>query len=229
MADWELEEPVYDRLSERLLELDAVLLSDAVDEEAMLLSELDGFLVGVIVCPEPIPPSEWLPLIWGVEAPVFESQAQAQRVLDLVMWHYNDLIAQLDRGRYEPIYNLDRDGSPVWEIWIEGFWQAMCLRPDVWTAWSEKEDADLQVALSVFARLVELALQPEDLERGDGDEELEALASELIASQAETLHRARLAGEGASAKSAGRAFGNVGRNDPCPCGSGKKFKKCCLN
>jgi len=24
-------------------------------------------------------------------------------------------------------------------------------------------------------------------------------------------------------------FLNVGRNDPCPCGSGKKFKKCCLN
>jgi hypothetical protein len=24
-------------------------------------------------------------------------------------------------------------------------------------------------------------------------------------------------------------FRNVGRNDPCPCGSGKKFKKCCLN
>ncbi len=23
-------------------------------------------------------------------------------------------------------------------------------------------------------------------------------------------------------------YGNVGRNDPCPCGSGKKFKKCCM-
>ncbi len=23
--------------------------------------------------------------------------------------------------------------------------------------------------------------------------------------------------------------GKVGRNDPCPCGSGKKYKKCCLN
>jgi uncharacterized protein len=22
---------------------------------------------------------------------------------------------------------------------------------------------------------------------------------------------------------------NIGRNDPCPCGSGKKFKKCCLD
>jgi hypothetical protein len=25
-----------------------------------------------------------------------------------------------------------------------------------------------------------------------------------------------------------RAVGKVGRNDPCPCGSGKKYKKCCL-
>jgi hypothetical protein len=24
-------------------------------------------------------------------------------------------------------------------------------------------------------------------------------------------------------------FKGVGRNDPCPCGSGKKFKRCCLN
>lgn len=24
-----------------------------------------------------------------------------------------------------------------------------------------------------------------------------------------------------------KALGKVGRNDPCPCGSGKKFKKCC--
>lgn len=23
------------------------------------------------------------------------------------------------------------------------------------------------------------------------------------------------------------AIGRVGRNDPCPCGSGRKFKKCC--
>jgi len=22
--------------------------------------------------------------------------------------------------------------------------------------------------------------------------------------------------------------GKIGRNDPCPCGSGKKYKKCCL-
>jgi uncharacterized protein YecA (UPF0149 family) len=25
-----------------------------------------------------------------------------------------------------------------------------------------------------------------------------------------------------------RAAGRISRNDPCPCGSGKKFKRCCL-
>lgn len=25
-----------------------------------------------------------------------------------------------------------------------------------------------------------------------------------------------------------RARGRIGRNDPCPCGSGRKFKVCCL-
>lgn len=29
-------------------------------------------------------------------------------------------------------------------------------------------------------------------------------------------------------KEAGKARAKVGRNDPCPCGSGKKYKKCCL-
>jgi uncharacterized protein YecA (UPF0149 family) len=26
-----------------------------------------------------------------------------------------------------------------------------------------------------------------------------------------------------------RGHRKIGRNDPCPCGSGKKYKKCCLN
>ena len=33
-------------------------------------------------------------------------------------------------------------------------------------------------------------------------------------------------GEGAAPKTVYRAEEKVGRNDPCPCGSGKKYKKC---
>jgi yecA family protein len=37
----------------------------ALGEEAMLLEELDGLVAGVLVCPEMIPPSEWLSVVWG--------------------------------------------------------------------------------------------------------------------------------------------------------------------
>jgi uncharacterized protein YecA (UPF0149 family) len=34
-------------------------------------------------------------------------------------------------------------------------------------------------------------------------------------------------GEGATVKTIVREAPKVGRNDLCPCGSGKKYKKCC--
>jgi preprotein translocase subunit SecA len=41
------------------------------------------------------------------------------------------------------------------------------------------------------------------------------------------LEHARMAGAGDASTPAQRRMGEkVGRNDPCPCGSGKKFKKC---
>lgn len=218
-----------DELSKTLQKLDDFLSSDAVDDEAMLLSQLDGLLAGVIVSPDLIQPSEWLPLVWGEEAPLFATRDQAQGVFDLIMAHYNDVIRELDSGCYSPIYNLDRDGSALWEIWIDGFWQAMCLRADAWTALDPEEDEDLEFALFVLGRLTELALRPEDFEAMESDETLEKAAPDLIPSQVEVLHRARLARAKPFMTAASTGFPKVGRNDPCPCGSGKKFKKCCLH
>jgi uncharacterized protein len=50
-------------LSPQLLSLHEFLVSEVVSEDAMLLGELDGFLAGLIVCPELIRPGEWLPQI----------------------------------------------------------------------------------------------------------------------------------------------------------------------
>jgi hypothetical protein len=37
---------------------------------------------------------------------------------------------------------------------------------------------------------------------------------------------ARVGGDDAAVKTVHREGPKVGRNDPCPCGSGKKYKKC---
>ena len=224
----ELERRMSMVLSKSLQRLDDFLCGETVGDDAMLLSELDGFLAGLIVCPEMIMPSEWMPVIWGDGEPVFDSLEQAQATSELILAHYNDIIRQLDQSRYRPIYDFDIDDTILWETWIEGFVEAMRLRPEAWLAWAQNEDAELQRAWFVLARLGELTANP-NIEPMDIDEELEDLAPDLIPAHVEVLHRTRLAQAKPLTSSANENRPKVGRNDLCPCGSGKKFKKCCLN
>ncbi len=45
--------------------LDSYLSSDDAPENCMMISDLDGFLTGVLCSPDLILPSEWLPVVWG--------------------------------------------------------------------------------------------------------------------------------------------------------------------
>jgi uncharacterized protein len=205
-----------DRLDRFLLEID--------DDDAMLLTTLDGLLCGVIVCPELIPPSEWLAAIWGGGDGMFENIEEANEILGLIMIRYNENIHALGRGRFEPIMDEDNDYTPLWEFWMEGFFAAMALRPESWTVYEENADEEIASAFRCIASLGLIALReaecPEDLA-----DALNEGADRLIAECVESLHAARLALPQAVPAGTTR----VGRNDPCPCGSGKKFKKCCLD
>ena len=56
---------------------------------------------------------------------------------------------------------------------------------------------------------------------------IDSLEEEFQRRKKRELQQARMAGAGEATETAQRRTGEkVGRNDPCPCGSGKKFKKC---
>jgi preprotein translocase subunit SecA len=56
---------------------------------------------------------------------------------------------------------------------------------------------------------------------------IDALEKEFLRKKQRELSAASMAGSGDAVKAAQRRTGEkVGRNDPCPCGSGKKYKKC---
>ena len=109
---------VFDKLNEALLKM------GRQHEEVMLLEELDGFLAGIIVAPEMIPPSQWMPHIWslagdGSHEPVFEDIDQAGKILHLVMDHYNRIAKSLLLGSdpYEPPFaNDERCDDVIWEL-----------------------------------------------------------------------------------------------------------------
>ncbi len=198
--------------------------------DAMLVSELDGFVAGLLVCPDLILPSEWLPLVWGSDEdadPVFENAQQAEQLVKLVMEHYNATAHDLQAGRFAPVFEVDtRHDEVLWELWIEGFETAMQLRPDSWGAMLRGAEA-VRVALSGMIMLSDLAQGDSTLTESEA-QDLTEQAPDLIPAWVETLHAWRVGQQGVSLSARpSPTFGKVGRNDPCPCGSGKKYKKCC--
>jgi uncharacterized protein len=219
-------------LSRHIKQLDEELF--ALGEEAMLLEELDGFIAGLLVCPELIMPGDWLPLVWNEDSadqqPVFEDLDHANRVLGLVMDHYNDIARTLMErpDRYSPLFSMDtRNGDILWELWIEGFEKAVALRP---AAWTKLLDADVDTAAAMSGMLL-LA----DIARGekgvDDRDTILAAASDKIADWVVILNEWRLVNTQPVQDTDPRVVTvprkKVGRNEPCPCGSGKKYKKCC--
>ncbi|GMO29220.1 MULTISPECIES: UPF0149 family protein [Bradyrhizobium] len=206
----------------------------ALGEDAMLLDELDGFIAGLLTCPELIRPNDWLPVVWhensADQTPVFENLDHANRVLGLVMAHYNDVARTLMERpeRYGPLFTVDTGNDDViWEIWMSGFEKAVALRP---AAWKELLDADADTAAAMSGMLL-LA----EIARGDKDAKLDdpilTAAPDMIGDFVVILNEWRLANyqpvQGIDPRADAAPGKKVGRNDPCPCGSGKKYKKCC--
>ncbi len=177
----------------KLRKLDAFLISDMVGEDSMLLSEVDGFLAGIIVCPDMIPPSEWMPLAWGSDEPVFKDEKHAQQIFDTIMGHYNDIIHQLNQGSFRPLYDCFGKDEIIWEGWMEGFTCALKLRPEAWLKFLKSGSDVIQTAFFIMGRLGELVTaEYDDIMPMEADEELEVNAPDLIPEQVEILHHARL-------------------------------------
>jgi len=200
----------------------------------MTPSELDGFVVGVLACPEIIPPSEWMSHVWGETGEAnFPDHKSAEATIGAIMGHYNSVAEAMTHSLWiEPVYELDPNSDEVmWEPWIDGFTRAMRLRPDAWKRLLDKSDEETRTTM-IFL----LALQ--DIYTGNSkftDEEIDEIdleAPDLIPNCVATiLHQSRP--ELSSRASAShpempfKASPRPGRNDPCSCGSRRKYKQCC--
>ena len=214
--------------------LEAFLESDRSPPDSMLLSDLDGFLTGIAIGPELIMPSEWLPIVWGGEEPVFEDDREAEAVLGGIMSRFNEILRQVEEKTFEPILWTTSDDMVIAADWAEGFVTAIGLRQEAWDPLFKAKDH----ALMLFPIL---ALCGD--ENGDSAFGLDAEADDEIWEEAPAVlpacvmaiaefWRERSACQSGTLRAerpmhAVRAAPKVGRNDPCPCGSGKKFKKCC--
>jgi uncharacterized protein len=147
--------------------------------------------------------------------------------------------AQLDRARsvptFDPIFWTARGGTLIATDWAEGFLQAIMLRMDAWDRLL-KSKRDGQLLIPILALCGDengeslLGLPPEDEYRimQEAVEFVPACVTAIAAYWRRKGPKQISMPLTPSPSSVPRRFASkVGRNDPCPCGSGKKFKKCC--
>lgn len=201
-------------------------LLDAKSEahNTMRCDEVQGFMMALLSGPDALNPTNWLPEIWGEES-LFDAKERTE-IERLVMAMAADMRMKLNEKILPDLWFYeDEAGNPDFYTWCNAYLYALDIVPTDWFEAVDQEEFE-----DLFYPIMALGGIYDDEENGEvilhlNEKELTQLESDLphvlldiywywqaIINKPQTVRR-----EGEK----------VGRNDPCPCGSGKKYKACC--
>lgn len=209
--------------------------------------ELQGFLFAIACAPEMIKPSEWLPLIFNEQEARYASVEEARTITQALMDMYNLINTQVFAGEVgladdirleRPALNNVGETAALGQ-WSRGFSMGHNWLIELWDHYTPAElDSELGssvMVLSFFSnqKLAEAfhreVTKNRDTSLEDFAESLLVLFENAMRSYARLGHSIHMAlvSEAGERQPYVREH-KIGRNDPCPCGSGKKYKHCCL-
>lgn len=217
-----------------LTEKELQWLDDMLDKygsEASIVdvAELDGLLTAVLSGPRMIEPSEWLVALWGGQnnIPKWSNEREMNRFMELCFQHMNDIADRLAEfpDQFDPLFGVrETEGQDftVVEEWCFGYMRGVAL-----SDWSSLP-ADLQPALDAIALhgKEENFSQLETLSPEEMEAHFAAIRPAALALHDYWITQPEAVPEPQQPVVAEQ---KPGRNDPCFCGSGKKYKQCCLH
>ena len=210
--------------------IDEDTVTEGMDEGILGLSELDGFLAAVVSGPSAIQPSQWLPVVWGDFEPEWESDEDAQKVIMLMIDIMNSTSSTLMESpkEFKPLFEIrEVDGKQysIVDEWCEGYMRGVAITQELW----DSAGLEMKILLTPIMGFTHLT----DWQAHDFPTEAEvANIRNAITPNALEIHAywlKRREDFKPAVSTVRRESVRIGRNDPCPCGSGKKYKKCCLH
>lgn len=186
--------------------------------------EMDGYLTGVLLTPE-LEVSDWIADLWTT-MPRVADEGRMSQALSAVLARRKAIEAELQKGwpGFQPSFctpGRKADHDRV-RTWVKGFWKAMKIHPEYWSELAQDERTATFIGL--FAGFIDTGAQID--ERDDADEIRDEHA-QLLPAALVGMRKLALLRDGNATALRSIEANKVGRNDPCPCGSGKKFKRCC--
>ena len=230
--------------------VDHPLLAHFLDDPArpantLRYHELQGFLFAVVSAPEVISPAEWLPRIFGEAEAGYATRDQAQAIVDQIMALYNTIndavrdppaVLPPDCPLRDDVLANFPDTAPMAQ-WSRGFLQGHQWLDALWEETVpqavDEEFGSVVLTLIFFSsRKIAEAFHAEATTGGQSFAKTAAGIHRVLpaaVSQYARLGRSVAAERAADVVEdvdpARRA--KVSRNESCPCGSGKTYKKCC--
>lgn len=202
-------------------------LASALDDNSPFDVEgLLGVLHAVSVAPSLVPPSTWLHVVLPDGMAGLDARG-AQEFLGLVMRLYNDVLDGVTSRRPIMPHADDEAGC---DAFAAGFVAGAEADPE----WTGDDDHWSWTAWAAYLAGKRELVDPTILRQLDGDPDArptlrEKMAFMVLAANETflTVRRAALGELTPTAPPSTKA--RVGRNEPCPCGSGKKYKRCCID
>ena len=225
--------------------LQAFLADPARPADTLRYHALQGFLFAVASAPELILPSEWQPIIFADQEVVYASLDEAQEILGQITALYNAINAAVIDAptllpadcqlRDDVLANFE-DAAPIAQ-WSRGFLRGHQWLEELWKEYLPEELAEeldatlLTLAFFSSREMAEAYLAENPAEEQSLETAAATIHGVLPQAVAQYAHLGRsiataLMEHDAEASEPTRTT-KVGRNAPCPCGSGKKYKRCC--
>jgi len=196
------------------------------DESVLDISELDGFFTAIGCSPEMIMPSAWMPAIWGGEnySPDWPNELEAKTFIGSCMLYYNNVMESLQLDYFEPLFMervVETKKYTIVDEWCNGFLRGINMWPPL-----DAKDSDF---LSESIESIRLFATEKGWGKLDNMTELEVERwQQKIPDNVASIHKHFVKPQ-IFLDNQPVTTNKTGRNDPCPCGSGKKYKKCCLH
>lgn len=226
-----LTEQEIDQLEQFLLDrIDENIDTRGMDEGIFDTSTLDGFFTAIASGPIMIPPSQWLPAIWGDFEPQWKDEKAFSTVFLLLTRQINSVVSHLmeQPDSFEPLF-LERVVKgrtyTIVDEWCHGYMKGVALAPEQW----HEDQVEMKILLTpiILFGTEEGWQRLKEFNEAETENIRTAITPNLREIHAYWLERKEL--DAPSSSPVRRSGPRIGRNDPCPCGSGKKYKKCCLH
>ena len=233
-------------ISAHIKHVNELLSTELFKEDTMALEQIHGLLCAVVSSPIEVPQTQWISAIFDEEKKLLEKEEAKPLIKYLNTWH-SEIQKKLEQDDTVEPYFLEEGKEISYQkasneqiaSWAAGYMAGILLNQADWLESGHREIYQVLTPITSFAAVFADKL-PKGSQKPPAPEVIRAQYLTALPAAIQNSYNFWRQHQGCSHAHHDHGHAHAGhigtvrydqpktgRNDPCTCGSGKKFKKCC--